>query len=137
MSLGLDVNAALPELRAHAESMMQDACIVERATGETTLDSVTLEEVPVYAPVYSGKCRIQRPDTQTRETVVGGVEFAQRGVYGQLPLSAVGIRKGDRLTVTAVGDTTDPDLLGLVASVEANLTKTHPTKRTLVMTEVE
>ena len=135
--LGQEIAAALPELRAHAESLMVDACVIERATGETTFDPVTLEEVPVYAPVHSGKCRIQRPDTQTRETVVGGIEFAQRGVYGQLPLSAVGIRKGDRLTVTAVGDTTDPDLLGLVASVEANLTKTHPTKRTLVMTEVE
>jgi hypothetical protein len=37
-----------------------------------------------------------------------------------------------RVTVTEVAANTDPDLLGLVATVQANLTKTHPTKRTLV-----
>ena len=131
-----DVAAVLPELRAQAESLMQDECTVDRATGETTLDPVTLEEVPVFAPVYSGKCRIQRADHQPSDIVSGQVEFGISTVFAQLPLSATGIKRGDVVTVTAIDPTTDPDLLGMVAAVRANMTKTHPTKRTLVCEEV-
>lgn len=135
--LGQDVAAALPGLRAEAESLMVDEVLVESATGETTIDDVTLEEVPVWAEVYAGPCRIQRPGALSpQETVAGGFEFDVRSVLAQLPLSATGITAGDRVTVTAVADTTDPDLLGLVATVQANLTKTHPTKRTLICQEV-
>ena len=86
---------------------MVDTLVVDVPTGGTTTNPNTLAEVPIYgAPI------------------------------AQLPLSATGIPRGARVTVTAIGDTTDPDLLGLVATVRANLTKTHPTKRTLVCEEV-
>ena len=136
--LGEDVAAALPELRAHAESLMVDTILVERATGAVTTDATTLAEVPVYATVRAaGPGRIQRPGALSpNESVVGGFEFGIRAALAQLPLSATGILAGDRITVTAIGPTTDPDLLGLVATVQANLTKTHPTKRTLVCEEV-
>ena len=134
--LGEDIAAALPELRAHAESMMVDTVLVRRQTG-TTLDPVTLEEVPAFSVQYSGPGRIQRPGALSpNETVAGGFEFDVRAVMAQLPLTATGILAGDLVTVTALGATTDPDLLGLVATVQANLTKTHPTKRTLVCQEV-
>ena len=134
--LGDAISEALPELRAEAESLMQDTLAVERQSG-TTLDPDTLAEVPAYVPVYAGPGRIQRPGALSpRENVAGGFEFDVRAVLAQLPLSAVGILAGDRVTVTAVGPLTDPDLLGLVATVQANLTKTHPTKRTLVCEEV-
>lgn len=137
MTLGADIAAALPELRAQAESLMIDTLLVERATGETTMDPDSLEIVPVYAQVYSGKGRVQRPGALSpREDVAGGFEFGIRTILAQLPLSAAGITGGDRVTVTAVGAVADPDLLGLVATVRANLTKTHPTKRTLVCEEV-
>ena len=55
-----DVAAELPYLRAQAESLMVDEVTVERPTGESTPDPVTLEQVPVYAQVYSGKGRVQR-----------------------------------------------------------------------------
>ena len=135
--LGDDIAAVLPEMQAHAESMMVDSCVIERDTGETTMDPVTLEEVPVFAQVHAGKCRVQRPGAVVggNEPVVGESEFGVQVVHFQLPLSALGIRRGMRARVTAVGSS-DPDLLGLVATVQANLTKTHPTKRTLVCEEV-
>ena len=133
VSLGDDIAAALPELRAHAESLMVDAVLIQRATGETTIDPVTLEEVPAFEDVYAGPARIQRPGSLSpRDDVVGDFEFNIEAVLAQLPLSAAGIRYGMRLTVTAVGAISDPDLVGLVATVRANMTKTHPTKRTLV-----
>ena len=131
-----DIAAALPEFRAQAESLMVDTVTVERASG-TTLDPDTLEEVPAFVPVHVGPCRVQRPGALSpREDVAGGFEFGVRAVLVQLPLSVLGVKPGDGVTVSAIGSTTDPDLLGLVATVEANLTKTHPTKRTLICQEV-
>lgn len=122
--------------RAAAEALMVDEVTIDRATGATTLDPVTLAEVPVFAPVYSGPARIQRTNSLSpSDTVVGGFEFTTSAFLAQLPLSASGIRKGDRLTVTAIASA-DADLLGLVGTVRGNLTKTHPTKRTLVCEEV-
>lgn len=135
--LGHDIAAALPELRAQAESLMVDTLLIEDETGETTIDPVTLAEVPEYAEVYAGPGRVQRPGSLSpREQVSGGFEFGVKALLAQLPLSATGITPGMRVTVVAVGATTDPDLLDMVATVRANLTKTHPAKRTLVCEEV-
>jgi len=71
-----------------------------------------------------------------REQVVGGFEFGVKSLLAQLPLSAVGVERGMRVTVVGVGPLTDLDLLDVVATVQANLSKTHPTKRTLVCEEV-
>lgn len=131
--LGDDVAAALPHLRAHAESLMVDTVLVQVATGETTIDPVTLAEVPAFTDVYAGPARIQRPGSLSpRDDVAGAFEFNVEAILAQLPLSVTGIRYGMRLTVTAVGPLSDPDLVGLVSTVRANLTKTHPSKRTLV-----
>lgn len=117
---------------------MVDTLVVDVPTGGTTTNPNTLAEVPIYgAPIYNGPGRVQRTNVMApRDDVVGGREFGTSTVLAQLPLSAAGIPSGARVTVTAVGTTTDPDLLGLVATVRANLTKTHPTKRTLVCEEV-
>lgn len=138
--LGADIAAALPELRAHAESLMVDSATVRRIDPDnpTTTDPVTLEEVPNYVTVWSGPCRVQRSGALSQqETSPGGYEFGVGSILAQLPLSATGIVRGDTLTVTAVGDISDPDLVGVVTTVQANLTKTHATKRTLVCEEVE
>lgn len=135
--LGDAIAAELPYLRAEAESLMVDTLFVEVLTGDTTTDPVTLAEVPEWAEVYAGPGRIQRPGALSpREQVNGGFEFGIKSLLAQLPLSAVGIQRGMRVTVTAVGPLTDPDLLDVVATVQANLSKTHPSKRTLVCEEV-
>lgn len=136
MNLEADVAAELPFLRAQAESMMVDTVTIERPDG-TTLDPDSLEEVPAFTTVISIRARVQRPGSLSpRESTAGGFEFGVNTVLVQLPLSATGVLKGDRVTVTSLGSASDPDLLGLVSTVRANLTKTHPTKRTLVCEEV-
>ena len=129
--------SAAAQGRVAAESLMVDTVLVESPTGGMTMDPDTLVEVPAFATIYNGPGRVQRPGALSpRENVAGGFEFDVRAVLVQLPLAATGIAADDRVTVTAVAETTDPDLLGLVATVQANLTKTHPTKRTLVCQEV-
>lgn len=133
-----DVAAALPELRAHAESLMVDSCVIDTLTGSEPSPTPPFEMVDTYsAPVYSGRCRVQRPGSSVgnAESVVGEREFGVQTVHIQLPLSVAGVKRGDRVRVTGVGSG-DPDLSGLVVTVKANLSKTHPTKRTLVCEEV-
>jgi hypothetical protein len=124
--------------RIAAETLMRDTCAVTRATGATAIDPVTLAEVPVTEAVWSGACRIQRSGALSPREVSGaaGYEFGIDSVLAQLPIDATGIRRGDVLEVTAVGDVTDPDVLGIKATVQANLAKSHATKRTLICEEV-
>lgn len=134
--IGHDIAAALPELRAHAESMMADTCRIRRPNG-TTLDPETLEEVPNYLDVHTGPCRVQRSGALSPgESSPGGYEFGVGAVLVQLPISVTGIRRGDVFDLTALGDVSDPALAGLTATVQADLTKSHATKRTLVCEEV-
>lgn len=116
---------------------MVDTVLVESLTGASTIDPDSLAEVPEYAEVYAGPGRVQRSGALSpRDDVAGAFEFGVNALIAQLPLSATGITKGDRVTIEALGAESDPDLLGLVATVQGNLTKTHPTKRTLVCEEV-
>lgn len=134
--LGDDIAEALPELRAHAESLMVDSCTITRAgTGAGTIDEGTGAVIPpASSTVYSGKCRVQRPGTSTSPRAdTGGYEIGVGTLFAQLPTTATGIRRGDVFTVTASPN--DPDLMGLDARVEANLAKTHATKRTLICEE--
>jgi hypothetical protein len=135
--IGPVIAANLPLMREHAESLMVDTVTVERQDG-TTLDPDTLEEVPNFEAVYTGAARVVRPGSLApRDNVAGGFEFGVRALLAYLPVSVEGIVAGDRLTVTATDSLTDPDLLGLVATVQANLTRTYAAKRTLVCEEVE
>jgi hypothetical protein len=134
-----DIAGILPELRAHAESLMVDSCAVDRADGTTTLDPVTLEEVPNYASVLTDQaCRVQRFRGQGQsDLVAGGINFGISALLLQLPLSARGVRRNDRVRTTAVAAISDPELVGTVAVVREDLTKTHATKRLLLCEEVD
>ena len=137
MTVGETLATALPILRAQAESMMRDTVRIERDTGATTQDPVTLEEVPVWETVYEGPGRWQRPDTVAAEKVSGEVEFGLNRVTVQLPMSdpATGnAARGQRATcVTAAYD---PALVGAQATVLAVPNKTHATMRRLLCEEV-
>lgn len=139
-----DIAAALPELRAHAESLMVDSCTITRRrldeAGEPVreMDPVTLELTDVWDEVWAGKCRVQRPGAVMvgREPVVGGVEYNVETVHVQVPLTVLGVKADDRVTITTVGAISDPDGVGMALSVRVNQHKTHATKRTLVCEEV-
>lgn len=129
---------ALAAGRVAAEALMVDECTITRAgTGAGPIDEGTgVVTPPAPTVVYSGPCRVQRPGTSSsRQADTGGYEVGVDTLLVQLPISASGVKRGDDFTVTAVGDLTDPDLLGLTAEVRANLCKTHATKRTLICEE--
>lgn len=138
------IAAALPELRAHALSLMVDSCSITRRRldedGEPVreMDPVTLELTDVWDEVYAGRCRVQRPGAVMvgREPVVGGVEYNVETIHVQVPLTVLGVKADDRVAITAVGAISDPDSAGMVLSVRVNQHKTHATKRTLVCEEV-
>lgn len=139
-----DIAAALPELRAHAESMMVDACLIERRRVDTNgepvrvMDPVTLEYTDVWDEVYSGRCRVQRFRGQGLSDVLAGeVEFGKAYLQLQVPLAVLGVRPKDRATVTAVHAISDPALLSEVATVMDDMSKTHATKRTLMCEVVQ
>jgi len=97
VSFGGDIAAALPELRAHAESLMTDTIRLEDVTGSAP-DPVTLEMVDTFETVYEGPGRWQRPDTVAAESVAGEVEFGLNRVTVQLPISVTVAARGQRAT---------------------------------------
>ena len=114
---------------------MDDEVTFTRKT--STMDPVTLEMVDVVTVVATSKARVQRyQGGEKRNPDGGGFEFGINTLILQVPLSMTATERGDTVTMTAIGASTDPNLLGVVATVKSDLTKTHPSKRTLVCEEV-
>lgn len=131
--LGDDIAAALPEMRAHAESLMVDACVIERRR-ERVMDPVTLEYGDAWTPLYSGRCRVQVSAIQPAAEPVAGRSFVVTDAVVQLPASAPDFRDDDRVTIT--GCVFDPVMVGVRFSVTSREVKTHATMRRLHVSEV-
>lgn len=105
MTLGADIAAALPELRAQAESRMLSTVAVMRKTGETTQDEATGLEVPEWATVIAAspfRLGGSNAGSATYRTLdVGGarVEVAVR--IGHFPAETSGLADGDLIDVSA------------------------------------
>lgn len=133
--IGADIAAALPELRAQAESLMVDAVLIERRAGQST-DQVTGKVVDVFEPVWSGKCRWLRPVTWDNPTQVADSEIAKVDRDMRLPVDGTGeVRRGDRVTCTASAH--DPARVGEVAWVRVVETQSQPVHRRLLCREVQ
>lgn len=102
--LGDDLDAALPELRAHALSRMRARVTIRRTTGDTTLDEGTGAEVPVWAVVGTDvPFRLDGASTGdggSRTVTIGGVEFEQATGIGHLPYDWTALADGDYVEVT-------------------------------------
>ncbi|TAJ46355.1 MAG: hypothetical protein EPO52_17635 [Herbiconiux sp.] len=116
MTLGDDLDAALPELRRQAESMMRDSCtiatIVKGAWDEITLThSVDVETVH-----YSGPCKLKGVNA-----VIGTVDAASQILVAQeaivsLPVgSSTTVDRGMVLTITECRH--DPALVGAKVTI--------------------
>lgn len=135
--LGADIAAALPELRAHAESRMIDACRVTRpGEGQGPWNDETRDyDPPAPVTVYDGRCEVQERDTQEQDRLAGEAELDTQRYTVKLPVAAsVGVRKGDDVEITAA--TLDPDLQGRHFTVGALHHKTYATARRLPCIEV-
>ncbi len=119
--------------RRAAEAGMVDRCTIRRRTGETTDDAghVTLTYGPPD-PVYTGRCRVQQPDTQAREETPGEAYVLMLRRELQLPIAVVGLAAGDEVTIDA---SVDPDLPGRTFVIRDLAGKTHATSRRVQVEE--
>ena len=130
MNIGYDVAAALPELRAQAESLHTDMFTVYRATGASTQDPVTLVEVPVFAVVLSGvRGKLQAGTNQANDVQVVGVKVAESTLYWHTSVGTVGVLTDDVVACTGVGPGGDPELVGRRVRVVGPFLKSHATAR--------
>lgn len=130
--LGDDIARALPELRAHAESMMRDTCTVTRPrSAEETWNDVTgTYEAGVPPVIYSGMCRVRNSMANPQAAEAGEAEWAADLVYISLPVAtSAGVMDGDVVTITACAY--DPVLVDMVATVVGGHAQTHSTARRL------
>jgi len=136
--IGDDVAAVLPGLRAHAESLMVDSVLVERADGDPTVNDKG-EVVPGWQAIYAGKCRLIRTDFKDFSKSAGEAVFDAADVKLALAITTEtgAIRNGDRATVTAVDPVIgDPANLGRRFTVQRDPARSHPVERRFSCTEV-
>ena len=131
MDLVADIDAALPFLRAQAESLMTDTCTVKRATGETEPDPITYEEVPTYAVILAGlKCKVKAADPQANVVQLPGQTVALSVLEWHVPISTVGVLTNDLVTIDTVDPVSgDPDMVGKVLRVTGPFLKSRATAR--------
>jgi hypothetical protein len=112
VTLGADIEAALPELRTAAESMMKSTCVIRRVTG-TELDEETLNTTPTYEVSYSGRCRVRFASTAApREVDAQSQLLVEQEPILHLPVvGSEGVRVGDVAEITA--NPHDPKLVGV------------------------
>jgi hypothetical protein len=83
--IGDDIAAALPELQAHAESMMRTPCAIKRSDGTTVNGDG--ETVTTYVDVWSGMCQIPRA-LNASEEVAGSETVVTTDRAVKLPVAA-------------------------------------------------
>lgn len=93
--IGDDVAAALPEMRAHAESLMRGRCTIDRGTSEWN----GTKTVDVWEPVHEDvPCRLEVAPVASRSLLADEVVTAEAPVV-KVPVRFEGIRPDDRVTL--------------------------------------
>jgi hypothetical protein len=128
----MSVEIAIQHGRAAAEALMVDACTIKHPTGETTGAGGVI--TATTSTLYTGRCRVQFKPMQGAGTDVGEAHLLLVRREVQLPMTVVGLREGDRITITA--SALDPDLVGKVYVVRDIEAKTHLTSRRVTVLEV-
>lgn len=115
MTLADDIAAALPGLRAEAESRMRDTCTITRE-GVATFNPVTLQNESTPTVVYQGPCRLKDTVVRARDLTVADQGIVEGRYLLSLPVATSGsVRKDD--TVTFTDSVTDPALVGRVYTI--------------------
>lgn len=87
MSLGADISAELPGLRAAAESMMVDSCVIGIRVRSDELDEETGQYTfTIPAPVYEGPCRYKAGGTAANTVDVQGQSLVEQADILSLPV---------------------------------------------------
>lgn len=96
--IGAAISAALPLLRANAESLMTDRCTIDRQDG-TTWDEDDQASVPVWVSVAADvPCHVEEP-AATSPTLVTGEAATLEAPVVKVAHDVTGVEPDDRVTV--------------------------------------
>lgn len=109
MSLGYDIAAALPGLRAEAESRMSETVIVGTFKDATDPDTGDPIRVPVTVR-YVGKARIRWGSRGVVNTNAPSMPIAVQEPYLSVPIGSGMFKVRDEVHIT--GSTADPLVVG-------------------------
>lgn len=129
--IGDDLAAALPELRAQAESRMRDTCIVTGPGGEPAWDEGSgTYTTPDGATVYEGKCRVRQASPTGAQASPGDAAWSVDHAVVSLPVDGTdSIGPGHVIVITTAAD--EPSRAGWKFTVEAGHYQTDSTARRL------
>ena len=117
MTLGDDVLSVVPEFRLAAQSMMCDRGTVSRGAGGGTVDPATGVFTPGAATVvYSGVCRVRKPNEVEHQTVFGDLNVTVTRYLVSLPFDVPLFAIGD---VFIVGESADSEIVAVPMRVVA------------------
>ena len=128
MSLGDDIAAVLPELRAQAESMMRDSCVITGTTAGTWDDATGTYGEPTSGTVYAGKCRLRMPRTTGSRADAGDASWAVDDGVLSLPVDGSQAVASGHVAVVTLGS--DP-MASITVTVQATHVQTDSTARRL------
>jgi hypothetical protein len=130
VSLGDDIAAVLPELRAQAESRMRDTCVITASAAGTWDDATGTYTDPTETTVYEGKCRVRQPSPTGGQVDSGTAVWTVDHAVVSLPIDGTDmIGPGHFVTITASAE--EPARVGWVLTVEAGHYQTDSTARRL------
>lgn len=111
--------------RLAAEAGMVDACTIRRRTGSAV--GVDGSVTPIYATLYTGKCRVQQVTAEPTPADPGeDLRLLVRRTV-QLPIAVTGLQPADEITITASAN--DADLAGRVFLIHGLHDKSEATAR--------
>ena len=119
----------LPEMQAHAESLMTSTVTVTRL-GEPVWDEDAGTYTDAPTTVYEGRCKVQTFQAFEAEPEAGGAQRVIQRYYLHVPVSAGVFLPGDRAEVTA---SANPLLVGNVYVVAAAHEKDWQTAQRLLV----
>lgn len=132
--LGSDLAAALPELRAQAESRMRETVVVRRPAADVTISDDTVIDGAEFepTPVYSGCARLKASGLQPQVVESADASVTVQRPELHVPDDAPELLPGD--VATFASDTFTPRLRGKVYRVDAGHAVTDTTAQRVPVT---
>lgn len=125
-------SSLVARMQRRAEEDMQDTCLIQRRNGSTTGPGGVI--TAVWQTVHTGPCRVQADTESGSQQTVGAAVVLMARKELQLPISAPGLKEGDRVTITVAAY--DPALEGKVYAVRDVPAKSEASARRVTIVEV-
>lgn len=124
----------LARAQAAAAQGMVDTCLVQRSSAGSTVDPDTGRVTPVYATVYTGKCRVRQRVPRAQPQTLGEAEVFVARLELHIPVTVAGVASDDIVTITAAKH--DQDLVGRTWHIRELAHATYLSARRFSMIEV-